>query len=112
MPALHTLPPEIITNIVSQLDRNDCITCIGVCQQWRRAIPPCAANLWADIAIATNADDTLDHIRYFAPHLRSVTLLSNFGENRLYDALAKLQECHRIDRLSKHTKVGMITILM
>lgn len=101
MPALHSLPPEIVTNIVSHLDRNDCITCIGVCQQWRRAIPPCSASLWTDVAIATNADYILDHIPYFAPHLRSVTLLSNFGENRLYQALIKLQECHRIDRLSK-----------
>ncbi|KAI7880164.1 hypothetical protein K492DRAFT_188055 [Lichtheimia hyalospora FSU 10163] len=102
MSPLHSLPPEIITNIVSQLDRNDCITCIGVCQQWRRAIPPCAAKLWSDVSIATNADHILDHIRYFAPHLRSVTLLSNFGENRLYNALIKLQQCHRMDRLKCH----------
>lgn len=86
---MESLPPEILTQILSHLDRHDTIECVRVCRSWCKLIPPYAAPLWSHVHLSRDAYHILDGVPIFSPFIRTITLF-NFDDEYLEKALERL----------------------
>lgn len=86
---MESLPPEILAQILSHLDRNDTIECVRVCRSWRKLIPPYAAPLWSHVHLNQDAYHILDGVPIFSPFIRTITLV-NFDDEYLERAIERL----------------------
>lgn len=73
---MESLPPEILSQILSHLDRNDTIECVRVCRSWCKLIPPYAAPLWSHVHLSQDAYHILDGVPIFSPFIHTITLVN------------------------------------
>ncbi|KAI8146710.1 hypothetical protein BJV82DRAFT_665671 [Fennellomyces sp. T-0311] len=50
---LHPLPTEIIVEIASYLNQQDCLTCMAVCRSWYLTVPQYLQSVWKELKVST-----------------------------------------------------------
>ncbi|KAI8138682.1 hypothetical protein BJV82DRAFT_673446 [Fennellomyces sp. T-0311] len=68
------LPLEIVSNIFSRLDQDDCIECMFVCRQWYSEVPLYGTDLWKSFDASSKSRNNDCTIRLLGPHTQRVSL--------------------------------------
>ncbi|KAI9323447.1 hypothetical protein BX666DRAFT_1886944 [Dichotomocladium elegans] len=89
---MESLPCEIVSKILSQLNVRDWIQCIQVSRSWFVMIPKAVSDIWNHVSIDKDTFPCLTSVRRF-PSVQSISVDANHCESTLYAALQHVAAC-------------------